>query len=139
MVLKFTILTIALTGFCLSACATSNNNGRAAKLTKQVNSWDSKLSCSHLFGEYKNNNERLVELKGERGAKLGQNVALLTFNAALFESAYAGIDFSGSEKKEAKSIISRQTVLLSYMKNKTCPEFDEIEAAKLAAEAEEPS
>lgn len=114
-----------LVGIGLTACG-----GRVANLTPATTALDSKLSCSHLFGEYENNNKRLVELTGERGDKPLHNVGTLLFVSPLF------LNLSSAEKEEAESIYLRQQNLEGLLQAKTCPQSDVIEAAKVAAESE---
>jgi len=113
-----------LVGIGLTACG-----GRVANLTPATTALDSKLSCSHLFGEYENNNKRLVELTGERGDKPLHNVGMLLVSP-LF------LNLSSTEKEEAESIYLRQQNLEGLLQAKTCPQSDVIEAAKVAAESE---
>ena len=98
-------------------------------LTPATTALDSQLSCSHLFGEYENNNKRLVELTGERGDKPLHNVGMLLVSP-LF------LNLSSAEKEEAESIYLRQQNLEGLLQAKTCPQSDVIEAAKVAAESE---
>ena len=122
---QLTKFIICFVGIGLSACG-----GRVANLTPATTALDSKLSCSHLFGEYENNNKRLVELTGERGDKPLHNVGTLLFVSPLF------LNLSSAEKEEAESIYLRQQNLEGLLQAKTCPQSDVIEAAKVAAESE---
>lgn len=122
---QLTKFIICFVGIGLSACG-----GRVANLTPATTALDSQLSCSHLFGEYENNNKRLVELTGERRDKALYNAGVFLVVNPLF------INLSSSEKEEAESISLRQKNLEGLLQAKTCPQSDVIEAAKVAAESE---
>ena len=124
MKIQLTKFIICFIGIGLSACG-----GRVVNLTPATTALDSQLSCSHLFGEYENNNKRLVELTGERGDKPLHNVGMLLVSP-LF------LNLSSAEKEEAESIYLRQQNLEGLLQAKTCPQSDVIEAAKVAAESE---
>ena len=113
-----------MAGICLAACG-----GRVANLTPTTTALDSKLSCTHLFGEHQNLDKRLAELTGERGDKPLHNVGML-LTSPLF------LDLSGAQKEEGASILKRQERLGELMQSKSCAQFDVIEAAKAAAERE---
>lgn len=106
-----TALTLIVSSTVFAACG-----GRVAQPTAVSNSWDSQLSCSHLYGEYQNHDKRLVELTGERKDKPMHNVGML-LSSPIF------LDLSKAQKEEAKAIYDRQVRLRDIMQNKSCAQF----------------
>jgi len=119
--------TSIFTMMMLAACG-----GRVANLTSATNPWDNELSCSHLHGEYKNHDKRLVELTGERGEKGLSNAGMLLVSP-LF------LDLSQTEKQEAQAIAARQETLDTLMQGKSCPQYTEIQAARDLADSKNAS
>ena len=93
----------------LAACG-----GRAAHPVPLEKSYDDRLSCSHLAGEYENNLKRLEELTGESREKFRNNAGLLVFNP-LF------LDLSDNLKLESEAILARNERLMALMATKDCP------------------
>lgn len=116
---KITILGFILASGMLAACG-----GRVAQPIAVSNSWDAKLSCSHLYGEYQNHDKRLVELTGERKDKPMHNVGML-LSSPLF------LDLSQAQKEEAKAIYNRQERLSSIMQNKSCTQYQSLQRAEI--------
>lgn len=108
-------LGLVVVSLTLLACG-----GRVAKPIAEKNSWDSQLSCSHLFGEYKNHDKRLVELTGESKDKPVHNLGML-LSSPLF------LDLSKSQQYEATAIYKRQARLKSIMKTKQCHGYQTLE------------
>ena len=99
-----TAATMLLAGAC---------GGRVAQPVLVEQSYDAKLSCTHLAGELSNNEKRLVELKAERDGKPAENFGLL-LTSPLF------IDMSDSQKNEVKALIARNDRLKALMAEKSC-------------------
>lgn len=114
-----TFLSLVLAGSALAACG-----GRVAQPTAVSNSWDSKLSCSHLYGEYQNHDKRLVELTGERKDKPMHNVGML-LSSPIF------LDLSQAQKEEAKAIYDRQERLRGIMQTKSCAQYKTIKPTEV--------
>jgi len=115
-------LTIIIAALGLASCG-----ARTANLTPLTTSLDSKLSCTHLNGEYQNLDKRIIELTDERDSRRINNVGLL-LSSPLF------LDLSGTEKKEATSIVERQEQLRVLMQSRSCPEYAAIVENKASLE-----
>lgn len=94
--------------FLAAACG-----GRVAQPVLIEQSYDSKLSCTHLSGELSNNDKRLVELKAERDGKPARNLGFLVASP-LF------LDLSESQKKEVEALIARNERIRTLMSDKNC-------------------
>jgi len=109
MLLKF-VQSVAAVSLCiaLSACG-----GRVAQPVGTVTNLDTRLSCSHLSGEYNNHDKRLVELVGEERNRGRDNLGIL-LASPLF------LDLSTTLKDEVEAINLRQDKLIELMKVKGC-------------------
>ena len=99
--------------FLYSTVFLAGCGGRVAAPVALENSFDSKLSCSHLNGEYSNNQKRLVELTGERKDKPIHNVGML-LTSPLF------LDLSQAQKEEIQAIYDRNENITALMLSREC-------------------
>ena len=103
---------VIITGLALAGLV--GCGGRTANLIEVSNAYDADLSCTHLSGEYDNNNKRLVELVGERSDKVANNIGTVLFISPLF------IDLSQAQKREATALAERNERLSSLGAAKSC-------------------
>ncbi len=104
--------------------------GRATMPVNVVNSFDDKLSCTHLQGEFENNQKRLAELRGESSMKGANNLGMLALNplaGAMF------LDLSDTQKVEAKAIHDRSLKLIDLMKQRACDDIPVVEEKEQSA------
>lgn len=101
--------------YCLLvlSCLLVGCGGRVANPVAIEKSLDSRMTCSHLQGEYDQHEKRLVELVGERKDKPVHNLGMLV-TSPLF------LDLSKAQKKEAEAIYSRKERLEVLMSQKNC-------------------
>ena len=88
-----------------SGCA-----GRAPELTPIVQSTDQFANCDQILAEIKANNQRMADLAGEEGMKVGQNVAAGVVGLFIWP-VWFGMDFQDAAAKEGKSLSQRNEYL----------------------------
>ena len=79
----------------LAACG-----GRAAHPVETVQPIDSQLSCAHITAERENNRKRVVELVGEQGETVRDNIGML-----VMMPVFLALD--GAEQREIEAIGAR--------------------------------
>lgn len=112
-----------LTSICILFLAIAGCAGRASNPVNVTNTFDSKLSCQHLLGEFENNGKRLAELRGESSNKVSYNLGYMALNplAGVFL-----LDLSDTQKVEAQAIYDRSVMLVDLMKKKSCKDIPVI-------------
>ena len=104
-------ITLLLLLYSLNACG-----GRVARPVVVENSYDEKLSCLHLEGEYKSNLERMLDLQNERTTQSQQNAPKLLLGAA----GLMFMNFNDSEKKEIQALSDRNMKISDLKNAKNC-------------------
>jgi hypothetical protein len=89
----------------LSACA-----GRAPAPVPVVQAQDRYMDCAAISAEVQANNKKIIELGGEEGAKVAQNVAAGVAGLFIWPLWFA-MDFQGAAPKEVAALQARQQYL----------------------------
>lgn len=111
-------------GWVLSMLVLAGCGGRAAQPVETIQSVDPLMTCTHIAGEFQNNQKRVAELLGERSERNRDNLGMVLLSPLM-------LDLSQSERKEAEAITARNRRLLELATDKSCPIQNDI-AASLA-------
>lgn len=90
----------------LAAAALVGCGARQARPVPVDSALDTALQCEHLQGEWAVNTARIVELTGERGRRIQNNVGFLILTPLM-------LDLSNTEKAESEALLARNRRLES--------------------------
>jgi hypothetical protein len=103
--MKMPLIIVLGAAFAVSACA-----GRAPAPVAVVQAQDRFLDCAAINAEVQANNKKVIELGGEEGAKVAQNVAAGVAGLFIWPLWFA-MDFQGAAPKEIAALQARQQYL----------------------------
>ena len=103
--MKFQLYIALGTALAVSACA-----GRAPAPVPVVQAQDRYMDCAAINAEVQANNKKVIELGGEEGAKVAQNVAAGVAGLFIWPLWFA-MDFQGAAPKEIAALQARQQYL----------------------------
>lgn len=103
--MKIQLLGVLGAAFVVSACA-----GRAPAPVAVVQAQDRYMDCAAINAEVQANNKKVIELGGEEGAKVAQNVAAGVAGLIIWPLWFA-MDFQGAAPKEIAALQARQQYL----------------------------
>jgi hypothetical protein len=103
-----------ITTIFLSGCA-----GRAPQPVAVVQLQDRYANCAAIAAEVQANNQKVGDLGGEEGAKVGQNVAAGVAGLFIWPLWFA-MDFQGAAGKEVSALQSRQQYLAVLAEERHC-------------------
>ena len=102
----------------LGACA-----GRSPNPVQTVRAYDRSMSCAQIMAEISANNSEIVELGGEQGGKVAQNVAAGVAGLFVWPLWFA-MDFQNAAGKEERAL-GQRNAYLSTLAHEACDD-DEI-------------
>jgi hypothetical protein len=108
-----TIATLAALAL-LAGCA-----GRAPDPVAVSQVGDAQRDCHGLSAEITQNNQRISELAGQKGAKVAQNTAAIVVGLFVWPVLFA-TDFQGTAKTETEALQKRNEHLAALARERGC-------------------
>lgn len=131
---KFAKLIVFPVGLALiTGCA-----GRSPDPVAVVQPIDKHMTCDDIYAEVKANNAKIVDLSGDQGEKVAQNVAAGVAGLFIWPLWFA-MDFQGTAGKEIAALQARNEHLASNAKNLNCSQPIEVLPAEKANDGDKKS
>ena len=89
------------------------------------------MTCDDIYAEVKANNAQIVDLSGDQGEKVAQNVAAGVAGLFIWPLWFA-MDFQGTAGKEIAALQARNEHLANNAKNLSCSQPIEVLPAEKA-------
>ena len=112
--IRSTTTTLVAVALITSACA-----GRKPAPVDAAQVGDEKMSCDMIAAESRSNARRIIELKGEEDAKVGQNIAAAAAGVFLILPFFL-MDFQDAPGVEGRAMVRRQKRPHALAQEKGC-------------------
>ena len=112
--IRSTTTTLIAVALITSACA-----GRKPAPIDAAQVGDEKMTCHIIAAESRTNARRIIELKGEEDAKVGQNIAAAAAGVFLILPFFL-MDFQDAPGVEGRAMVRRQKRLHALAQEKGC-------------------